>query len=230
MNTQAAAPDLSAGKTVFVFDGYVRLCHWAYVLCILTLIATGLLIAYPLPSVDGEASDHFVMGYVRFTHFAAGQALALAFLLRVYAAIVGNAQSREIYVLPLRNGAWWRGVWTQILHYLFLEAEPPKSIGHNPFAQMFMWLFSSVFVVFQLLTGLALFSEGKGAGSWQDALFGWVIPLFGGSQAVHSWHHLGMWAVICFVIVHLYMITREEIMSRQSIFSAMISGFRSYHD
>jgi Ni/Fe-hydrogenase 1 B-type cytochrome subunit len=39
-----------------------------------------------------------------------------------------------------------------------------------------------------------------------------------------------MWAIVCFVIVHLYLITREEMMSRQSIFSSMISGYRSYHD
>jgi len=230
MKSQVAVPDLAAGTTVYAYSGYVRLCHWVYVLCIFTLIATGILIASPLPSVDGEASDHFVMGYIAFTHFSAGQILAVAFLLRVFAAIVGNAQSREIYVLPLRNRAWWSGMWKQIRYYLFLDAEAPKSIGHNPLAQMFMFLFSSIFVVFQLLTGFALFSEIRGLGSWPDHLFGWVIPLFGGSQAVHSWHHLGMWAIVCFVTVHLYLITREEVMSRQSIFSSMISGYRSYHD
>jgi len=230
MNTRISAPDLATGTTVYAFDGLVRLCHWVYVLCIFTLIFTGFLIASPLPSVDGEASDHFVMGYIAFTHFTAGQILSVAFLLRVYAAIVGNPQSREVFVLPLLNRDWWLGMWKVIRCYLFIDKHEPKSIGHNPLAQVFMFLFSSVFVVFQLVTGFALFGEIRGQGSWFDRLFGWVIPLFGGSQAVHSWHHLGMWVIICFVTVHLYMITREEIMSRQSIYSSMISGFRSYHD
>lgn len=230
MSTRLSVPDLAAGTTVYAYDGYVRLCHWVYVLCIFTLILTGFLIASPLPSVDGEASDHFVMGYIAFTHFTAGQILAVAFLLRVFAAIVGNPQSREIYVLPLLSRDWWLGMWKVIRCYLFIDKDAPKSIGHNPLAQAFMFLFSSVFVVFQLLTGFALFGEIRGQGSWFDHLFGWVIPLFGGSQSVHSWHHLGMWAIVCFVVVHLYLITREEIMSQQSIFSSMISGFRSYHD
>jgi hypothetical protein len=58
--------------------------------------------------------------------------------------------------------------------------------------------------VFMIVTGFALYSEGAGAGSWQYKLFGWVIPLFGQSQDVHTWHRLGMWAMICFVMFHVY--------------------------
>jgi Ni/Fe-hydrogenase 1 B-type cytochrome subunit len=67
-------------------------------------------------------------------------------------------------------------------------------------------------------------------GSWQDRLFGWVIPLFGQSQDVHTWHHLGMWAWSCSSSLHVYAAIREDIMGRQSIVSTMISGYRTFKD
>ena len=47
-------------------------------------------------------------------------------------------------------------------------------------------------------------------------MFGWVIPLMGGSEAIHNWHNLGMWVMTAFVIVHVYMAIRADIVSRQS--------------
>ncbi|KAF0136402.1 MAG: Ni/Fe-hydrogenase 1 B-type cytochrome subunit, partial [Rhodospirillaceae bacterium] len=61
-------------------------------------------------------------------------------------------------------------------------------------------------------------------------LFGWVIPLFGQSQDVHSWHRMGMWMMIVFVILHVYAAIREDIMGRQSVVSTMISGYRTFKD
>ena len=61
-------------------------------------------------------------------------------------------------------------------------------------------------------------------------MFGWVIPLFGQSQDVHTWHHLGLWAMLIFVTLHVYAAIREDIMGRQSMVSTMISGYRTFKD
>src|SRR6266567_1272908 len=68
--------------TVYVYEAPVRICHWVNAFSIIVLMVTGYLIGTPLPSVAGEASDNFVMGYIRFAHFAAGQVLAVFFLTR----------------------------------------------------------------------------------------------------------------------------------------------------
>ncbi|MGY4281848.1 Ni,Fe-hydrogenase I cytochrome b subunit [Bradyrhizobium sp. LM2.7] len=39
-----------------------------------------------------------------------------------------------------------------------------------------------------------------------------------------------MWALVVFVMVHIYAAVREDIMSRQSIISSMISGERQFRD
>ena len=52
-------------QPIYVYELPVRLWHSLNALLLVVLIATGDLIADPLASVTGEASDHFVMGYIR---------------------------------------------------------------------------------------------------------------------------------------------------------------------
>lgn len=216
---------------VYVYEAPLRLWHWINAFSIVVLALTGYFIGSPLPSMPGEASDHFLMGYIRFAHFSAGYVLAVGFLFRIYWAVVGNTHARQIFMPPIRNKEWWDGVWHEVKWYAFVTREPRKYIGHNPLATLVMHVMIVWGLVFMLVTGFALYGEGAGMNSWQYTLFSsWVIPLFGQSQGVHTWHHLAMWWIVCFVIVHLYVAIREDIMSRQSIVSTMISGWRTFKD
>lgn len=217
-------------RAVYVYEAPVRLWHWINALAITVLAVTGYFIGSPLPTQPGEASANYLMGYIRFAHFAAGYVFAIGFLGRIYWALVGNHHARQLFRLPVWSGHWWKGVIEEARWYLFLEKRPKMYIGHNPLAQFAMFWAIGVGSVFMIVTGFALYSEGAGLGSWQDRLFGWVIPVFGQSQDVHTWHHLGAWAIVLFVMVHVYAAVREDIMSRQSIVSTMISGVRTFKD
>jgi Ni/Fe-hydrogenase 1 B-type cytochrome subunit len=216
-------------QTVYVYEAPVRLWHWVNALAIVVLALTGYFIASPLPSTPGEASANFLMGYIRFAHFSAGYVLAAALLLRIYWAFVGNAYARQIFYLPVWDRKWVWGVFYELRWYLFLVARPQKYIGHNPLAHLTMFLFM-LLLAFMVVTGFALYSEGAGRDSWQYMLFGWVFAIWPNSQDVHTWHHLGMWAVVGFVIIHIYTAVREDIVSRQSLISSMISGERTFRD
>lgn len=215
-------------QTVYVYQAPVRLWHWVNALLIVVLCVTGYFIGSPLPSVQGEASASFGMGYIRFVHFAAGQTLVVFFLLRVYWAFVGNKYSRQIFWLPLTNKTWWWGMLYEFKWYAFLVKDPKKYIGHNPLAHVAMFSFM-VFMVLMMLSGMALYSEGHGIDSWQYKLFGFMFSLFT-SQTLHTLHHLGMWAIVVFVIVHIYAAVREDILSRQSMISSIVSGERLFRD
>jgi Ni/Fe-hydrogenase 1 B-type cytochrome subunit len=134
-----------------------------------------------------------------------------------------------MFLVPLFvfKPAWWRSFFRVLGHYLFIRRDNDWHYGHNQLAMaaMFgMYLLGSVFMV---VTGFALYGEGTGMGSWQYSLFSsWVIPLFGQSQDVHTWHHGGMWYLVCFTIVHLYFVIREDITSGLTVVSSMISGWR----
>ena len=218
-------------KAIYVYEAPVRLWHWMHVLTILTLGITGYLIASPPATVPGEASDNFLMGYIRFVHFSAGYIFAIAFLGRLYWAIVGNTHARQVFYLPVWDPQWWSEVWSELKWYLFLVKEPHKYVGHNPLAHMMMFLFFTVGTVYMICTGFALYGEGLGIDSWAYRLFGWVFLAVGGnSQQVHGWHHMWLWVTLLFVIAHVYTAVREDIMSRQSLISTMVSGWRMFKD
>lgn len=217
-------------QSVYVYDAPVRIWHWVNAACVLVLFGTGYLIASPFPSIPGEASSHFLMGYVRFAHFSAGQILAVAFLYRIYWAFVGSPHSRHIFSVPILNVTYWLEVWHVTKWYLFIAQQPKKYVGHNPLARLLMFSMFTIPIVFMIVTGFALYSEGEGIDSWQHKAFGWVFAIFPNSQDVHTFHHLGMWTLVVFSILHIYAAVREDIVSRQSIISSMISGERNFKD
>ena len=214
---------------VYVWQVPVRIWHWVMALCMVVLGVTGYLIGSPLPSVGGEASQHFLFGYIRFTHFAAAYVFIVVFVLRLIWVFVGNRFAREIFLVPLKlfSPAWWGGLIDQTMYYLFLKREARAWQGHNPLAmadKFFMYVLGTVFMI---LTGLALYGEGEGMGSWiYTAFSSWVLPLLGYSQNVHTLHHLGMWYLVVFTIAHVYMVVREDICSGETVISTMVNGWR----
>ncbi len=88
----------------------------------------------------------------------------------------------------------------------------------------FMYLVGSVFMI---VTGFALYGESMGMHSWAFKAFSsWVLPLAGYSQNLHTLHHLGMWYLLIFTGVHLYMVVREDICSNETVISTMVNGWR----
>lgn len=213
----------------YVWQLPVRIWHWVMAACMVVLAVTGYLIGSPLPSLGGEASDHFFFGYIRFAHFAAGLTFAVIFLWRIIWAFFGNQYSREIFLVPLKmfTADFWRGFFAQVRHYLFIQREVKPAMGHNPLAMSAMGFMFALGSLFMILTGLAMYGEGMGEKSWiYSAFSSWVLPLLGYSQNVHTLHHLCMWYLIVFTIAHLYMVVREDICSGETVISTMINGWR----
>jgi Ni/Fe-hydrogenase 1 B-type cytochrome subunit len=230
----AAPEDLATASrqtSVYVYEAPVRIWHWVNAAAILVLIVTGYFIGSPPPTmVIGEAYEQFVFGYIRFAHFAAGWVLAIGFLGRIYWAFFGNHHARQLFFVPFWSASFWSEVWFEVRWYLFLAKEPKKYVGHNPLAQLAMFFFITLGVAFMIVTGMALYAEGAQEGSLTDMVFGWVHGLTWNPQRLHTLHHLGMWWIIIFMIIHIYVAIREDIMSRQSIVSTMISGHRTFKD
>jgi Ni/Fe-hydrogenase 1 B-type cytochrome subunit len=193
---------------VYVFEVPVRVWHWIHALAITVLAISGYFIANPLPSVSGEASDSFLMGNIRLIHFTAAMVFAVGLFVRFYWAIVGNRYAKGLVVVPVWRVEFWKRLWHELL----------------------MWIFNVALALFMVCTGFALYSQGTGAGSWADTLFGWVFVIEPSSQAVRMWHLLGMWLMVFFVIIHIYMVIRAEFMSRQNGISVMIDGIRRFKD
>ncbi|MDH0288926.1 Ni/Fe-hydrogenase, b-type cytochrome subunit [Pseudomonas sp. GD04087] len=218
---------MSEHHTEYVYEAPVRLWHWINASCILVLAVSGYFIGSPLPTQPGEASANFLMGYIRFAHFAAGYLFAVGIMGRAYWALVGNHHARELFWVPLTSKAYWRNFAIWLRYYLYIGPIPAPIYGHNPisrFTMVFIFLLTSLFM---LLSGFALYGEGAQMGSWQESLFGWMLPLLGGSNNVRTLHHLGLWMMVAFVLVHVYAAVREEIHGRLNMIGSIITGYKS---
>ncbi|HBZ44101.1 MAG TPA: Ni/Fe-hydrogenase, b-type cytochrome subunit [Maritimibacter sp.] len=229
--TEADIESIRKRTSVYVYEAPVRLWHWINALAIMVLIVTGYLIGSPPPSMQiGEATHQFVFGYIRFAHFAAAMIMTVGFFGRIYWAFVGNHHARQLFYVPVWRKAWWREMFHELKWYAFIERTPKKYVGHNPLAQLAMFFFMTVGITFMIVTGWALYAEGAGQGSFADTVAGWVLGLVGNSMILHTFHHIGMYFILIFMIIHIYAAIREDIMSRQSMVSTMISGHRTFKD
>lgn len=229
--TESDLASVRKRTSVYVYEVPVRLWHWINAACIMVLVVTGYLIGRPLPSMQiAEATHQFVFGYIRFAHFAAGMILTAGFFGRIYWAFVGNHHARQMFYLPVHRKAWWKEVWHEIRWYAFLERTPKKYVGHNPLAQIAMFFFMTVGLTFMIVSGFAMYAEGAMQGGWLDFLFGPLREWIGNSMVLHQIHRLGMWAIVVFMLIHIYAAIREDILSRQSMVSTMISGHRTFKD
>jgi len=222
--------DYSMMRAVYVYEAPVRLWHWVTVIAMIALFGTGFLIGRPLPSVEGEASDWYVMGYIRMVHFIAAYVFAIAFAGRVYWHFAGNAWARELFTPSLHKAKFWGGLLHQVKWYLFLTKEPRQYVAHNPLANLAMFLMFGLVGLWMIASGFALYAEGAGRASWAYSMFGWVTIFFPNSMDLHTYHRYGMYVMLLFTIIHMYMAFREDILSRQSLVSTMVNGYRYFKD
>ncbi len=214
----------------YVYGAPVRLWHWATALLLITLSVTGFFIASPPWSVGGDTSAHFAMGRLREWHFVAAWLLAIGMVWRAYWAVVGTKHDRLIYFVPFWSPTWWTEVLSVVRWYLFIDRRTHKWVGHNPLARASMWSMFTLGSFFMALSGFALYGEQRGIDSWAYRLFGWMFSLAGSSMTLRTWHHLGMYLLLLFVVIHVYAVVRDDIMGRVSTVSSMINGWRVFRD
>ena len=69
-------------RWVYLWQWPIRAMHWAAAVSLVVLVVTGFYIGRPYFVTSGEASAHYLMGWMRFLHFgAAGVFVATAIIL-----------------------------------------------------------------------------------------------------------------------------------------------------
>jgi Ni/Fe-hydrogenase 1 B-type cytochrome subunit len=213
----------------YVYKLPLRLWHWITALLVGVLALTGYFIASPPQSVEGDTSVLFNLGRLREWHFIAAWFLIIGLLGRIYWAIVGGKHARQIFYLPVWKKAWWKELLETVKWYAFIGKEA-RWLEHNPLARASMFVMFVLGSLFQALSGLALYGEQLGENSWVSKTFGWMISLAGSSMTLRTWHHVGMWVLVLFVVLHIYAAVRDDIMGRVSTISSMVSGWRTFRD
>lgn len=219
-----APPPSGDYKWVYLWEWPIRAMHWAAAGSIVVLVVTGFYIGAPYFMTSGEASAHFLMGWVRFLHFAAAGVFVATAIIRTYWLFAGNQFERWRALFPVTKHDWVNLV-KQVKFYLMIQPEKaPNYLGHNPL-QQFSYTGLYALALTQVVTGFAMYGQSRPGGFWY-VLFGWIVPLLGGIQVVHFVHHVLTWAFLIFVPIHVYLALRADLLERTGTISSIFSGGR----
>lgn len=202
----------------------LRVMHWVAAFSILILAVTGLYIGKPYFMTSGEASSHYLMGWIRFTHFAAAGVLVMTAIVRVYWLFAGNRYERWKALIPYHPRDI-RNLFRQARAYLLVRPEEaPPYLGHNPLQQLSYTALYAVALV-QVVTGFAMYGQYDASSIFYRA-FNWIGPLMGGMPNVRFIHHVLTWVFAIYVPIHIYMSIRADVLEHNSTISSIVSGGR----
>lgn len=223
---------MKAKEKLYVYDVFslpTRIFHWIMAVCIALLFCSGIYIGDPFfGALIGQEATFavnrwFSLETLRYLHFAAGFLLALSFLLRLY----GFATRPGDRLLPrFWERSYWEGIVDTQLHYMFLRAK------HRPYLRNSLarsgYAFIYLLLAIEAVTGFAMYAMIRPNGLAAQ-VFGPVNHLLGDEYNVHLLHHYLAWGIILFVIVHIYMVVRADVLEKGGEISSMVSG-RKYYD
>lgn len=219
---------LGSFRRVYIWHWPVRVFHWAMVASLVVLAATGLYIGQPYFVLAPTETTPYLMAWMRLLHFAAAGVLVGGGILRAYALFIGNRYERWSSLVPWRRESW-SDLAAIVRQYLRAQRwSPPHYLGHNPLQQ---WSYTGfeLMLVFMALTGFALYGQANPGGFWWTVT-AWMIPLLGGNQLVRLYHHLGLWLVVVFAVLHVYLVIRSDVLGNRGTVSSMISGYKYKHE
>ena len=202
MSSLAQPPAVPVDKErIYIWEFPVRLIHWVLFFAIIILSVTGFYIGHPFISVPGPAREHFVMGTMRAIHLYTAAFFSAAVLFRIYWFFAGNRFARITDFIPLRRERL-RGWWRTFQYYCFLKPHPEVYPGHDALAAS---SYGFIFLVYLLLmaTGLALYTVYAPVNS-PFQVFQFLIPVFDGLQVARLIHHICMYLMFIFVVIHVY--------------------------
>jgi Ni/Fe-hydrogenase b-type cytochrome subunit len=217
-------PQKPSHRWVYLWHLPVRAMHWIAAVAVVVLIVTGFYIGKPYFMTSGEASDHFLMGWMRFLHFVSAGVLIATGIVRIYWLFVGNRFEAWRALLPYHRRDWI-DMWRVFVKYLLIFPErAPHYMGHNPLQQVSYTALYAIVLV-QIVTGFAMYGQSNPDGMIY-ALFHWIVPVLGGAQIVRFIHHVLTWVFVIFIPIHIYLTVRADALHREGRISSMVSGGR----
>jgi Ni/Fe-hydrogenase b-type cytochrome subunit len=211
-------------KWVYLWGWPLRAMHWAAAASIVVLAITGFYIGKPYFMTGGEASSHFLMGWMRFLHFSAAAVFVATAIVRIYWLFAGDKYERLLALFPVRPRDWVN-MFEQVKFYLMIKPEQaPQYLGHNPMQQL---SYTAIYVLalVMVMTGFVLYGQSNPGGFFYS-LTNWLTPIFGGLQPVRFVHHIAAWGFLIFIPIHVYLATRADVMERGGTISSIFSGGR----
>ncbi len=232
----SAMPNL---KSYYVWDKNVRWFHWINVLCMLGLVAVGVVILNA--KALGVPNDGKIL--LKTVHVWIGYVFALNLLWRLIWGFIGGAHARWRAILPGGHG-----YVNELRSYItdFRAGRPHQYLGHNPLGRIAI-TFLLLLLLIQAATGLVLAGTDlffPPFGSW---IAGWVAATGIDSatlvpyapemynetayEAMRAFrepfitiHYYGFYVLLVFAVIHILAVVVTELSDGGNLTTAMFSG------
>jgi Ni/Fe-hydrogenase 1 B-type cytochrome subunit len=186
------------------------------VACVVLLTITGGYIADPfLIPASGQT-----MGVMRFVHMIAAYVFICAGIVRTYWLFKGNRFAHWQAFIPT-NRRHQRYQPRPGKENFFVRRELPASSATTRWPQPYLAVFF-LFLI-QMTTGFAL--QAQHGAPLVTAAFGWMNDVFG-VQTIRFVHHLVMWAILAFMIHHVYAALLIDHVEKNGLMSSIFSGYK----
>ncbi|GAB4390132.1 MAG: Ni/Fe-hydrogenase, b-type cytochrome subunit [Thermodesulfovibrionales bacterium] len=205
---------------VYAWEFPVRLTHWVNVLCIISFTVTGLYIGSPY--VHAVSADQYVMGWMRFVHFTTGYLFLMMMILRLYWAFAGNRYASWKVWFPY-TGQNWKDLIGTAKFYFFISRKPPYAVGHTALAGA-AYLVVFLLFIFEIVSGFALYSQAR-EGMVYTVLGGWLLGVMH-VQTIRLFHHLVMYVILAFTIVHVYIGWYLDRAEKNGLMGSIFGGYK----
>ena len=221
------------------WDAGVRWFHWLNLLCLLGLIAVGVVILNA--KALGVSTEGKIL--LKTVHVWIGYVFAANLLWRLLWAFIGGPHARWRAMMP--GG---RGYMDEVRGYIAdsRDGRPRQYIGHNPLGRLAV-AFLLFLLLMQAITGLALAGTDlfyPPIGSW---IANWVAnpgvdPATLQPYAKETYdevayeamrafrkpfitlHYYGFYTLLVFGLIHILAVVKIELQGGGNLISAMVSG------
>ncbi|QOR61149.1 Ni/Fe-hydrogenase, b-type cytochrome subunit [Sulfurovum sp. ST-21] len=208
------------------FTPAYRWQHWIRALSIVVLTVTGFYIADPFVApIPNSEPTNFMQALFRGWHEIFGFVLIAVVVFKSYLFVFAKRYRDEIgSIKDFINPKTWI---KQIGYYLLVSKHPHLKGTYNPL-QFIAYLGFYMLMFILILTGLILYvhvyHEGLGALLY-ESMRSFEVML-GGLAWVRELHHIAMWGVIIFVVVHVYMAIFNAVFGKEGSMDAIFSGMK----
>jgi Ni/Fe-hydrogenase 1 B-type cytochrome subunit len=205
---------------VCVWEFPVRFTHWVNVLCIVALCLTGYYIADPF--INAYSPKQYIMGWMRFIHFVAAYVFVMSIIIRIYWAFAGNRYASWRAFFPSTRKKL-RQMAESIRFYLLVSKRYSHILGHSAFSGT-IYLVIFLLLAAQIVTGFAIYSQNLRGILW-TIMGGWLLN-FMEVPTIRLYHHLIMWVIISFSLLHVYMAFFVDAHERNGLMGSIFAGYK----
>ncbi|MBU1216025.1 cytochrome b/b6 domain-containing protein [bacterium] len=221
-------------KKVQRMTGAMRINHWVVAVSMIVAIVTGLYIGHPYYQsfIADPAVDKYVMAWNRLAHFIVAIIFDVSSIVVAYLYFFSRFEKAYKKLIP---------TWTNmkefgdvLVNLLTLNRVKKFDSSHaDSFNAVFFFVFHMM-LIWMLLTGLQMYVHGLASGlssigEWWPAMLhlatDWTVGVTGGTfMDVRISHHYTMYAIIAWIIFHVYYQVWRTIFWKEGDINIVVGG------